>query len=122
MKTKDKGLILKPMAAGPISVDCDVDADFAGLWNSEDHQDPHCVCSRTAYVICIGGSLVVWSSKLQTEIAMSTMEAEYIAISTVPLRDLFKEIANAVNIDNDDVQALHTTIWEDNVGAMTLAN
>jgi hypothetical protein len=127
LKTKDKGLILKPMESGPISVDCYVDADFAGLWNSEDNQDPHCVRSRTGYVICIGGSPIVWSSKLQSEIAMSTMEAEYIAMSTacrelLPLRDLFKEIANALDIDNNDMQAIHTTIWEDNVGAMTLAN
>jgi len=127
LKTKDKGLILKPMASGPISIDCYVEADFAGLWNSEDNQDPHCVRSRTGYVICIGGSPIVWSSKLQSEIAMSTIEAEYIAMSTacrelLPLRDLFKEIANALGINNNDVQAtMHSTIWEDNVGAMTLA-
>jgi Reverse transcriptase (RNA-dependent DNA polymerase)./Integrase core domain. len=127
LKTRDKGLILKPMPSGDIKIDCYVDADFAGLWNSEDNQDPHCVRSRTGYVICIGGSPIIWSSKLQSEIAMSTMEAEYIAMSTacrelLPLRNLFKEIAGALNVNEDDVQAMHTTVWEDNVGALTLSN
>jgi hypothetical protein len=127
LQTRDKGLILKPMPSGNIKIDCYVDADFAGLWNSEDNQDPHCVRSRTGYVICIGGSPIIWSSKLQSEIAMSTMEAEYIALSTacrelLPLQNLFKELAGALNVREDDIQSMHTTIWEDNVGAMTLAN
>lgn len=127
LQTRDKGLILKPMPSGNIKIDCYVDADFAGLWNSEDNQDPHCVRSRTGYVICIGGSPIIWSSKLQSEIAMSTMEAEYIAMSTacrelLPLRNLFKEIAGALNVNESDIQSMHTTVWEDNVGAMTLAN
>ena len=32
-------------------VECYVDADFAGNWNSEDSQDPTSVYSRTGYVI-----------------------------------------------------------------------
>jgi hypothetical protein len=67
---------LKSMVSRPISVDCYIDADFAGLWDSEDNHDPHCVRSRTGYVICIaGGSPIIWSSKLQSEIAMLTIEA-----------------------------------------------
>jgi hypothetical protein len=58
------------MPIGQIKIDCHVDADYAGLWNSEDDQDPHCVRSRTGYVICIGVSPILWSSKLQSEIAM----------------------------------------------------
>ena len=34
-----------------------------------------------------GGTPVVWPSRLQSEIALSTMEAEYIALSTA-MRDL----------------------------------
>jgi hypothetical protein len=54
-----------------------VDADFAGLWPYEDKHDPSCVKSRTGFVICISGCPVIWSSKLQTDIATLTMEAEY---------------------------------------------
>ncbi len=41
-----------------------VDADFAGLWNYENDQDPVCVKSRTGYVITLGNSPVSWVSKL----------------------------------------------------------
>jgi len=96
---------MRPDVDHMLKIDCYVDADFAGLWNSEDEQDPHCVKSRTGYVINIGGSPIVWSSKLKTLIASSTMEAEYIAMSTVcqeliPLRDLIKEIAAALDVSN----------------------
>ncbi len=55
--------------------DCYPDADFAGLWTRDDKQDPHCVRSRTGYVICLADCPVLWKSQLQTEIALSTMEA-----------------------------------------------
>ena len=38
-----------------------------------------------------------------------------------PLRDLIKEVAAALDVSNEDVVSMHTTIWEDNVGALTLA-
>jgi len=125
-KTRTDVLIMRPDVNHMLKIDCYVDADFAGLWNSEDEQDPYCVKSRTGYVISVGGSPIVWSSKLQTLIASSTMEAEYIAMSTVcreliPLLDLIKEIAAALDVSIQDVVSIHTTIWEDNVGASTLA-
>jgi hypothetical protein len=58
------------------------DADFVGLWNRDDVQDPHCVCSRTGYIINFADCPVLWKSGLQTEIALSTMEAEYVNFST----------------------------------------
>ena len=58
-----------------------VDADFAGGWNSSDSENADNVLSRTGYVICYANCPVVWCSKLQTEIALSTAEAEYIALS-----------------------------------------
>jgi len=83
IKTRNNGLILRPDPENMFKIDCYVDTDFAGLWNHEDGQDPHCVKSRTGYVIYVGGSPIIWSSKLQTLIASSTMESEYIAMSTV---------------------------------------
>ena len=47
----------------------------------EDKQDPISVKSRTGYVIMYNGSLLMWISKLQTQIALSTLEAEYILLS-----------------------------------------
>jgi hypothetical protein len=43
--TLDKGLILTPSEI--LKIDCYPGADFAGLWNRDDVQDPHCVHSRT---------------------------------------------------------------------------
>jgi len=77
--TKDKGLILEPTS--DLQVDYYVDADFAGLWNSEDDQDPICVKSRTGFLIMFMGCPLTWAFKLQTQIALSTMESEYIALS-----------------------------------------
>jgi hypothetical protein len=55
------------------------------------------IYSKTGYVIQFAGCLVYWQSKLQTEIALSTAEAEYMALSqalreTLPTSNLMKEI------------------------------
>ncbi len=55
------------------------------------------IYSRTGYVICYAGCPVYWQSKLQTEIALSTADAEYMALSqalreTLPTSNLMKEI------------------------------
>jgi hypothetical protein len=49
----------------------------------EDIQDPVSFKSRTGYVILFMGAPLLWASKMQTQIALSTMEAEYIALSQV---------------------------------------
>ena len=74
--TINKGLIMKPSSTP--QVDCYSDADFAGLYGHEHPQDPHCACSRMGYVILAFGCPVLWRSCLQTEIALSTLEAEYL--------------------------------------------
>ena len=60
--TKTKGLILKP--SKQLTVDCFVDADFAGQWNVENPEDPLCVKSQTGYVLLVGNCPVHWASKL----------------------------------------------------------
>ena len=47
------------------------------------------------------GAPLLWASKLQTQIALSTMEAEYIALSQamrelIPIREVLKEIMSVV--------------------------
>ena len=121
--TRDKGIIMRPTTN--LNVDCFPDADFAGLYNHEDAQDPHCVRSRTGFVILLAGCPVLWKSKLQTEIALSTMEAEYVALSQsckdlFPLLDQINELGEAVGLPVSKDTNLHTTIYEDNVGALTL--
>ena len=93
--TKDKGMTLSPNRS--LVIDCYVDADFAGLWNVEQDQDPLCVKSRSGFLITFMGCPLHWVSKLQSQIALSTMEAEYIALSQamrelIGLRAMLKEI------------------------------
>ena len=78
MKTKGFGLILRPIT--DFWIDVYVDSDFAGLWGFEDKQDPTSAKSCTGFVICVSNCPVIWSSKLQTDITLSTMEVEYNAL------------------------------------------
>jgi histone deacetylase 1/2 len=97
--TKDKGMTFSP--SDDFRVNCFVDADFAGLWGIEYDQDPVSIKSRTGYIIMFMGCPLLWASKLQTQIALSTMEAEYIALSTamrelIAIREVLKEIRGQV--------------------------
>jgi hypothetical protein len=121
--TMDKGLILDP--SDDLTIDCYPDADFAGLWGHEHPQDPHCARSRTGYVITLAGCPVMWVSKLQTEIALSTMESEYVALSTAckdlfPIMDVVQEIGTFFDLPVKDKSRFHVRIHEDNVGALLL--
>jgi hypothetical protein len=122
-------MIIKPTST--IDIDAYPDADFAGLYGYEDNNDPVCVCSRIGYVITVAGCPIYWSSKLQTESATSTMEAEIIALGSccrelLPIIALVDEIGVAVGYkkpDDDDPSSssMHVTIHEDNSGALILA-
>jgi hypothetical protein len=125
--TIDEGLIMKPMNTKSFKMDAYVDSDFLGLYGKERRSDPDNVKSRTGYVICLNDCPIVWSSKLQESIALSTMMAEYYALSTamrevIPLRTLVKTVANGCGLSSDCLTTFMTTVWEDNVGALTLAN
>ncbi len=125
--TRTKGMILKPSPSDHLEMDAYVDSDFMGLFNKEDPTDPVSSKSRTGYVICINGCPIIWSSKLQDGVALSTMMAEYYALSTamrdvLPLRDLAKGVAKGMGISQDCLTDFKTTVWEDNNGALSLAN
>jgi hypothetical protein len=80
------------------------------------------------FVICFAACPVLWKSKFQTEITLSTMEAEYVTLSTTcrdlfPLIDITNEIWKHFAMDGnifDRVTRLHITIHEDNIGALAL--
>lgn len=122
---KSMGLTLQAQTS-PATLDCYVDADFAGLWGAEQPKDPSSVKSRSGSIITLGNNPIVWTFKLQTLIATSTMEAEYIAISTslhclLPLYHTYIESMKAMGITIDGLSTF-STVWEDNQAALTLAN
>jgi len=123
-QTKNKRTIISPTA--DLTLDLWVDADFADLWNMEDVKDPICVRSRTGYVITLGGVPVIWKCKLQTEIALSTTESEYIAAcmgtrELLPMRRILDEICETMGIVRPMSMTM-STVWEDNAAALTLMN
>jgi hypothetical protein len=93
--TRDKPLIMKPNKN--LSLDDYCYSDFAGVWHQEfAHLRDSCL-SRTGFIIVLAGVPIHWSSKLQTEIALNSTEAEYIAISQccralLPMRRTLKDI------------------------------
>ncbi len=87
-KNPEGGIIYKVNKTKGLEVYAD--ADFAGGWNVAYSEYADCVLSRTGFVICYANCPVVWCSKLQTEFALSTAEAKYIAMShalrkTIPI-------------------------------------
>jgi hypothetical protein len=120
--TRERGMRIKP--TNDLRLDLFVDADFAVLWNSEDANDPTCVRSRTGYVVTLGEVPIIWASKLQTEIALSTTESEYIAASTamrqlLPLRRLVAEVIEPFGIDRTTISDV-SMVWEDNTGVIKM--
>ena len=82
-------------------VDCCVESDFASTFVVKNPQDPNSVKSRTGYVIIYNGSPLLWVSKTQTQVALSTIEAKYVALSQsmrdlIPICQILQEIVTTV--------------------------
>ena len=121
--TKTEGLTLQP--SKPI-MECYVDADFAGTWSKEFADDSSTALSQTGFVITFAVCPIVWTSKMQTEIALSTTEAEYIALATamcdvIPLRALLNELNSNGLIPTFGKTSVQCTIFEDNASCLELA-
>ncbi len=121
--TRDRGLVLNP--SKELKIDCYPDADFAGMYGHEDSSDPSCVKSRTGFVITVANCPVLWQSKLQTETALSTMEAEVIALAhccreLFPIMDMVSLLGTKVGLPVSGT-AMNVSIHEDNAGALVLA-
>ena len=106
-------------------VDCYPDADFAGMWGHEKPTDPACVKSRTGFCITFADCPVLWVSKLQTETALSTMEAEINALAhscreLFPIIDMTKSLGKAIGMPTGET-TINVSIHEDNAGALVLA-
>ena len=105
--TSDLGLIFKPQDK------CDCagfsDADWGG--DLDDRK------STSGYVFQIGGGTVSWRSKKQTSVALSTAEAEYVALaSTVQEALWLRHLLTDLNIESPGP----TVIYEDNQSAIAM--
>ena len=123
-RTSDKGMIVRP--TGTLAIDCYVDADFAGLHQRDPDYEPTAAKSRTGFIITLGGCPILWKSQLQTEISLSTLEAEYSALSMsmrtlLPLRALLLEVLTVLKLPTEFSSSISCRVFEDNNGALLLA-
>ena len=100
--TADIGLVLKPNGSNRLTASAD--ADFAGSWNFKNSDEASSVLSRSGYLIMFSNCPILWVSKMQSEIALSTTEAEYICLSQcirdlIPIRTIIKELAPILNME-----------------------
>ena len=133
--TPDSGLIFDPRGDHSLHAYCD--ADFAGRWTKKTSATRSSTLNRTGFVILYSGCPILWHSKLQTEIALSTCEAEYIALSQcarvlIPLRRLLENICSIFKTKGSNTKLCNGTsnflnclgksvILEDNASCIALA-
>ena len=124
LKTKTQGLKSKPDKTK--GLECYVDADWAGSWTQLSSPDPLSVHSRTGFLIAYAGCPFLWKSKIQSLIALSTTETEYIALSSALreviviihlLEDLTKQVLPIIN----STTVFKCKTFEDNMSCIKLA-
>jgi hypothetical protein len=124
MSTKNDGLILKPDKSR--GLECYVDADWAGSWLDRSSNDPLSSHSRTGFVILYAACPIIWASKMQQLIALSTTEAKYIALSTA-LREVITVIHLLEDLRSQEFRIFHPTpkitcrTFEDNESCIEIA-
>ena len=94
--TWHSGLCFKPDHAKGFQYYCD--ADFAGNWNRQfAAADPSTTKSRSDWIMLYACCPIIWDSKLQYQVELSTTESEYISMfmvlhDIIPLMEITKEM------------------------------
>ena len=125
--TVDQGIIV-PAFSGNFVLRCYVDADFAGLYKVDPSDDPTSAKSRTGFILFLGPCPLIWKSYLQAEVSLSTLEAEYAALSAavrvaLPIIRIAQMAVKVVQVPSEFKTTMHCPciVFEDNNGALTLA-
>ena len=123
--TRTEGFILHPDSSKGLEV-C-VDADFSGNWNKEDNLDCDSARSRHGYIIKYTNYPIVWKSQFQHEIALSSCESEYTGMSyalceAIPIMNLLCKLQMEGFIAKYKAPQVHCKVFEDNSGALEMAN
>ncbi len=125
MKTMDQGIICSP---NDKSIECWADADFSGNWDITHLEfDVSTAKSRSGYVIYYAGCPIIWASKVQMEIALSSTESEYVALSqsmreVLPLMKVIEELAENNFNFNATTPKVKCKAFQDNSGVIEMAN
>jgi hypothetical protein len=123
-QTKLLGLIMTPKPSK--GIECYVDADFAGGWRPEDPTDNRNLLSRAGFIIMFCGCAIIWVSKLESVIALSTAESEYIALSmamrqVLPMIEFMKEVNVYFKIEDLPSPKVYCRVFEDNESCISIA-
>ena len=120
---KDGGMVFK--SDHQKGLECYVDANFAGGWSKEDAGDTNNVLFRTGFVVFHAGCPLVWASRMQKKISLSTAESEYVACSTamrdvLSLIQLMQEIHKIFPV-NKAKPIMNCNVYEDNESCIAMA-
>ena len=104
---------------------CFVYSDFAVGCSTKKSDDPASVYSHTGYIIKYKNCPILWASKLQSEIFLSTTEAEYIALSQamieiIPMMEHLEQLEKTLNIESKRPRVI-CKVFEDINGVIELA-
>jgi hypothetical protein len=121
--TQDKEFIVCPDMQK--SFKCYVDTDYCRNWDPTHSEDPNSAKSQTGYVIMYHGCPILWALQLQSVFALSTTEAEYVALS-MALRDVILVIDLLQEMQDHGYKVNRTPfikckLFEDNSGVFEQA-
>ena len=121
--TKDEGTIIRPNKMKVIQ--CYADADFAGGFHKDISEDPSTIISQTGYTIKYTDHPILWVSKLQNNIVLSSTESEYVALSmamrdVIPLINLVEEVRAFLPIETTPPM-IKCKVFEDNQSCIKVA-
>jgi hypothetical protein len=79
MKSGDLGIRSRPDSGKGFQCYCNT--NFSGLWSKTlAPVDPSTAKSRSGWITFYAGFPILWASKLQSQVALSTTKAKYIAM------------------------------------------
>ncbi|GMF22448.1 unnamed protein product [Phytophthora lilii] len=108
--TREYGIVYEG-GSGTVTVEAYTDADWGS--NLDDRR------SVSGVMVMMGNAPVVFKSKFQRTVALSSAEAEYVALSLCTQEVLWTRVMLQ---DMGQKQNGGTQIWEDNQGAIALAS
>ena len=124
--TWKRGLIISPTRE--LHVNCYVDSYFGGLLSYEDPQYPVCARSWSGYVVTFSNCPILWVSKLQIDISLSTIHAECMALSQslrgfLQFKTPAKETLKGLGINTNKLKVVtQSSVFEENSGDIVLAS
>ena len=124
LKTKNRGLVLKPDPT--YGLECHGNVDWAVSWQDRSSHDPLSAHSRTGYVITYAGCPIIWSSKMQYLISLSTTEVDYIPLSSylrevIGVLNLMNELKERKFYFNNSIPKMKCRVFKDNMSCIEIS-